>query len=588
MLGNGISSALHFVFRPSDLKPSVLQNARSTGTRVVCDVSWPNRGALSRIIPGHGSFDGVVDLKIAPSDLLDPRLETPIRSGGIERIWVELHPPLLGKDLRVYLDRIEALSGAVGVIPVVGSLETLDLLAREYPQIERAALKGSEASGFVGDETLFILHAAAREMIREQGRGPELLIWGGLATPEAVAAFLCMGAGGVVFESLHWLTDDVACDDRLKSRLGNLQPDHTELIGLSSGIACRLFDKGNSPAIRELKAYAANARCLEDGNGFERSFAGKIKEALVHPLESRLGREEVIPLGVEASFAASFAGRYGRNGDRAIDLFARDVERCCANAERIEGTFSESPVARELGTRYPFIQGGMSCITDVPAFARKVADAGGLPTIALGFMDEGLLDEKLGQLPEMMGNLPYAINIITLAENPHRQAQLAWIGKIKPRFVVIAAGEPGHGKELLSSGIEVIYVAASPELLKLAFKMGIRFAICEGYEAGGHVGRHSTLTLAQNVLDLKRSEPSLFEERRLVLAGGICNRETAFMAAMLGADAIQMGTAYLTTEEIVGTGRPHRSIPANDPELPAGIDRHNRQEDGAADQIAQE
>ena len=39
-----------------------------------------------------------------------------------------------------------------------------------------------------------------------------------------------------------------------------------------------------------------------------------------------------------------------------------------------------------------------------------------------------------------------------------------------------------------------------------------------------------------------------------MLAGGIFNRDTALRAAMLGADAIQIGTAYLATREIVATG----------------------------------
>jgi acyl transferase domain-containing protein/NAD(P)-dependent dehydrogenase (short-subunit alcohol dehydrogenase family)/acyl carrier protein len=68
------------------------------------------------------------------------------------------------------------------------------------------------------------------------------------------------------------------------------------------------------------------------------------------------------------------------------------------------------------------------------------------------------------------------------------------------------------------------------------------------------VGPHSTLTLAQMVLDLKRRKPFLFQDCRVILAGGIFNRETAFLAAMLGADAIQMGTAYLATREIIETG----------------------------------
>lgn len=106
----------------------------------------------------------------------------------------------------------------------------------------------------------------------------------------------------------------------------------------------------------------------------------------------------------------------------------------------------------------------------------------------------------------------------------------------------------------MACGIDVMYIAPDQALLTLALKQGVRYVICEGYEAGGHVGPHSTLTLAQLVLDMKRRTPSLFHNCRIILAGGIFNRETAFMAAMLGADAIQMGTAYLATQEIIETG----------------------------------
>jgi malonyl CoA-acyl carrier protein transacylase len=207
-----------------------------------------------------------------------------------------------------------------------------------------------------------------------------------------------------------------------------------------------------------------------------------------------------------------------------------------------------------MGTRYPFIQGGMSWITDVPEFAARVADAGGLPTIALGMMDTETLDRRLGCLPEIMGGRPYAVNFISLAENPFREMHLTWIKKLRPRFVVIAGGDLTPVRELLECGLDVMYIAPDEALLKLALEAGVRYAICEGYEAGGHVGQQSTLTLAQMVLDLKRRSPALFRNCRLILAGGIFNRETAFMAAMLGADAIQMGTAYLASREIVETG----------------------------------
>ena len=114
------------------------------------------------------------------------------------------------------------------------------------------------------------------------------------------------------------------------------------------------------------------------------------------------------------------------------------------------------------------------------------------------------LDRRLGRLPEIMGGRPYAVNIVSLAENPFRETQLAWIKQHKPRFVVIAGGDLSPLRELIEGGMEVIYIAPDEALLRLALEAGVRYVICEGYEAGGHVGRHSTLTLAQRVMDLKR------------------------------------------------------------------------------------
>ena len=154
----------------------------------------------------------------------------------------------------------------------------------------------------------------------------------------------------------------------------------------------------------------------------------------------------------------------------------------------------------------------MSSITDSPEFAARIADAGGLPTLALGLMNTEALDRKFGRLPEIMKGRPYAVNIISLAENPFRQIQLDWIKKTKPRFVWIAGGDVSPIKELLECGIKVVYIAPDEALLKLALEAGVQYVVCEGYEAGGHVGQHSMLTLAQIVLDLKRQKPALFQK----------------------------------------------------------------------------
>ena len=45
-----------------------------------------------------------------------------------------------------------------------------------------------------------------------------------------------------------------------------------------------------------------------------------------------------------------------------------------------------------LGSDLPIMCGAMTWISDLPEFARAVAEAGGLPTIALGLRDRNILD----------------------------------------------------------------------------------------------------------------------------------------------------------------------------------------------------
>jgi len=45
---------------------------------------------------------------------------------------------------------------------------------------------------------------------------------------------------------------------------------------------------------------------------------GKWHARALHPLESHFGQDEVIPLGVEAAFAASFVERFGVGTEKAV------------------------------------------------------------------------------------------------------------------------------------------------------------------------------------------------------------------------------------------------------------------------------
>ncbi len=554
MSSNSETRVLAFCRPPQEITSPVIDAARRTRTRVIFDISGVEPDSVAMALLQADAGPDCVDLKISPKAIMDGSILGVLQETGIGRVWVELHPMLLEGPVEAYLGRIADLSDALTCFPVVADVNLVTSLLRNHSNIRNIALKGCEAAGFVSSETAFTLYSSARAIARESSEPPNLLIWGGVALAEAAAAFLAAGAGGIVFESVHWLTDLVAIDDSRRDKIAKIRPQHTDLNGLNLDVPCRVFNKGNSRAVKGLRDFAGSLCATEVKDEQRRSFAEKVHGESVHPLNAAFGREELIPIGIEAAFADSFVRRYGTVTEDALAAFAEDIEALCAGAEKKTGAFLNSPVAAELGTTYPFVQGAMSWISDVPQFARSVADAGALPTIALGMMDKTTLERKLGNLPEVMGARPYAINVITLAENPHRADQLAWIRAARPRFAVIAAGEPSHAREFLESGIQVIYIAPNEELLKMAFDAGVRYVICEGNEAGGHVGEHSTLTLAQIILDLKNQQPETFKGRRVILAGGICNRETAFMAAMLGADAVQMGTRYLATKEIVATG----------------------------------
>ena len=543
-----------FVWRPEERISAVTQMAHRTGSRAIFDFSLMKVEPLFSALRKAASAVPVRDIKIPALALMDRSLPQLLQETGVENIWVECHPRFFLDDYYASLKRLRELTKICRCFPIIGDLDLLTAILPDSPGIGRIVLKGCEASGFVSGETTLALYAAIKEVLPKLSHSVDILIWGGIATSEAAAAFLCTGATGIVFESVHWLTDLVAVDDGQRQRIANLRLDSTDLIGLDVQVPCRLFNKGNSIAFKAIKHYESSLCEAEITEQQRRSFVDRVSSGALQPLASHFTPEDIIPLGVEAAFAASFADRFGAGTEEAVTSFMDEIRNQCRLAASNKNCFVNSPVAREMGTQYPFIQGAMSWITDVPEFALRVAEAGGLPTIALGMMDAATLDLRLGRLPEIMGEHPYAVNIVSLAENPFRESQLAWIKQHPPRFVVIAGGDLSPLKELLECGIEVMYIAPDESLLRLALEAGVRYVIIEGYEAGGHVGRHSTLTLAQRVLDLRRLHPSLFHQCRLILAGGIFNRETAFIAAMLGADAIQMGTAYLATREIVETG----------------------------------
>ena len=432
--------SIAFLFFPEHISSSVVWAAKRTKTKAIFDLAGIDLATARERLLQAGTSSDAVELKLSADFLFSPTAPDILKETNVTTVWVELHGTLVHQETRALLKKISELSDEFTIIPIVGSVPVVREIIENHPEVRFIALKGNEASGFVGTETIFTLYAAVRQILRDLDEGPGLCIWGSVALPEAAAAFFATGSRRIVFESVHWLTDLFSASEDFKKKAGCLRPDHTELVGLSLGVPCRLFNKGNSRAVKKLKESAALLCGSEITEERRTEFRENIQSQLVPPHLGSFGLNELFPVGIEASFASSFTERYGSGTETAIARFIKEIDKHLAEAPKAVTAFADSPTAREMGVRYPLIQGAMSWITDNPHFAKRVAEAGGLPTIALGMMDESALEDKFVDLPRIMGDHPWAANIITLDENPFREVQLAWIKRRKPHFAVVAAG----------------------------------------------------------------------------------------------------------------------------------------------------
>jgi enoyl-[acyl-carrier protein] reductase II len=112
------------------------------------------------------------------------------------------------------------------------------------------------------------------------------------------------------------------------------------------------------------------------------------------------------------------------------------------------------------------------------------------------------------------------------------------------KIVFSSAGSPKiWTKELQSHGIKVVHVTASSLLAKKCEDAGVDAVVAEGFEAGGHNGREETTTLC--LIPAVRDAISI----PLIAAGGIASGRAMLAMMALGADAVQIGTRFVCSDE---------------------------------------
>ena len=94
-----------------------------------------------------------------------------------------------------------------------------------------------------------------------------------------------------------------------------------------------------------------------------------------------------------------------------------------------------------------------------------------------------------------------------------------------------------------SENIIVVHVISNSKFAKKAEDCGLDAVVAEGFEAGGHNGKEETTTFCL--------VPAICETVSIpvIVAGGIVSGKSMVAAFSLGADAVQLGSAFAITEE---------------------------------------
>ncbi|MEI6516748.1 MAG: nitronate monooxygenase, partial [bacterium] len=461
----------------------------------------------------------LAELRNAPRERCGLRLDlgdTPIAAGLLNDL-----PPQVGwvilartKPEEVARHILRLREQKVRVLVESVDLETAQ--AAEAAGADGIIAKGNESGGWVGEETAFILLQRLCHVIT-------LPIWvqGGIGS-HTIAATFAGGAAGVVLDSQLALLHESPLPPSFRARIEQMDGSETLCPGDEAPLR-----------FRSLVFFGKN-----DG---------------ARPL----------PLGQDAGFAHRLAERYG-TVERTLRGLRAELSSHLRSAQRVDSLMEGSAWARAHHTTYPIAQGPMTRVSDSPAFAAAVAEAGALPFLALGVQREEEIETLLAESNRRFDGRPWGVGLLGFLEAPLREEQMAVVRRHHPPYALIAGGHPEQAKLLEQDGILTYLHVPSPGLLKLFIEEGARRFVFEGRECGGHVGPLSSFVLweqAAHIL-LESVPANELPSCHVLLAGGIHDALSAAMAAASMASLAErgvkigflMGTAYLFTMEAVSSG----------------------------------
>ncbi len=220
-----------------------------------------------------------------------------------------------------------------------------------------------------------------------------------------------------------------------------------------------------------------------------------------------------------------------------------------------------------------------------PDMAREASLAGALGSLALAGSGQEAIRQQVAAMRDALGDRPFAANVFILEPTHPEPAQLAkamallaayraelglpeqaipnkWAEDFAGQFEALVAAAPPaasftfgilsaeQAQRLKAAGTRIIGTATTVAEAKGWAAVGADAILAQGMEAGGHRGtflrpvEESLVGIAALLPAIKAAVPL-----PVIAAGGIMDGRGIAAMLALGADAVQLGTAFLLAEE---------------------------------------
>lgn len=256
--------------------------------------------------------------------------------------------------------------------------------------------------------------------------------------------------------------------------------------------------------------------------------------------------------------------------------------------------WNKNSVTQLLNIKYPIIQAPMAGGVTTPELVAAVSNAGGLGMLGAGYLSPEQMQKSIQKIRQITKN-PFGVNLFIPERSDVTQEEIdktnEWLRPFREELNITATPEVKNSdaslfekqleimveeqvpicsftfglpskvvvQQLKERNIVVIGTATTVKEAIANEEIGMDIVVAQGSEAGGHRGTFmgayegamiGTMALVPQMADHVKIP--------VIAAGGIMDGRGTLAALVLGAQAVQMGTAFITTVES-GANELHKS-----------------------------